>query len=67
MVGPWIRELARAFEDAARLDGAITVDVSDVSFVAAPGVSVLRDLIGRGATLRGCPAYLVSQLDGSEA
>ncbi len=63
LVGPWIAELARSFDQVA--DGAIVVDVSDVSFVASDGVEVLRTIIDRGASLRGCPAYLVPQLFGS--
>ena len=58
--GPWVAELLRAFE---QVEGSpVVVDVSDVSFVAADGVDALRALIGRGAVLRGCPAYLWPQL-----
>jgi hypothetical protein len=64
LVGPWIAELARAFESAAEAPGVPVVDISDMSFAAAEGVAVLRGFIRRGALVRGCPAYLMEQLHG---
>ena len=62
LVGPWIAELVRSFNAAT---GAIVVDISDVSFAASDGVDVLRGFLERGASVRGCPAYLLAQLEGT--
>jgi hypothetical protein len=64
LVGPWVGELARAFDIAVEGLGVVTVDISDMSFAAGDGVEVLRGFIRRGALVRGCPAYLVEQLHG---
>jgi len=63
LVGPWIAELEKAFERAATEGGLITVDISDVTFVSSDGVLALRGFLARRARLRGCPQYLMAQLD----
>jgi anti-anti-sigma regulatory factor len=64
LVGPWITELARAFELQADRGAALVVDISDVSFVSSDGVAMLRGLLRRGASVHGCPTYLEPQLRG---
>jgi len=57
--GPSLAELARHFDILAGQGTLIVIDLSDVMFVASEGVAMLRDLLSRGAGVRGCPAYLV--------
>jgi anti-anti-sigma regulatory factor len=59
LLGPWVAELGRV---CGELGGAsLRLDLAKVTFVDSTGVGLLRDLIGRGATLVACSA-LVSEL-----
>ncbi len=64
LVGEWLAELARCFELASPTQ-SVTLDLSDVSFVSNDGVALLRELMGRGARLHGCPASVAPQLEGA--
>jgi len=52
--GPWVRELDRSWSDAARNNsaGAITLDLTDVTFVNSEGQELLRSLFRKGTDLR---------------
>jgi anti-anti-sigma regulatory factor len=63
--GPSAAELARQFDLLAGQGALIVIDLADVAFVASDGLEMLRDLVGRGAAVRGCPAYLVPQFYGA--
>ena len=65
LMGPWIVELEREFDFVAGGERQITVDISDVTFVAIDAVELLRGFLKRGAALRGCPPYLLQDLQGS--
>jgi hypothetical protein len=57
LVGPWVDELARCWEDlAAGGTRTISVELDAVTFVDAAGKTLLRRMHERGATLAasGC-------------
>jgi ABC-type transporter Mla MlaB component len=61
LVGPWVTELARSCNVLPCSPGCLRLDLSAVTFVDGPGVALLRDLLGRGATLTACSG-LVAEL-----
>ena len=61
LLGPWVTELARSRNELPCSPGCLRLDLSAVTFVDEPGVALLRDLIGRGATLAACSG-LVAEL-----
>jgi ABC-type transporter Mla MlaB component len=61
LVGPWVAELARLCDQLSGSTDRLRLDLSAVTFVDRPGVALLRDLLGRGATLAGCSG-LVAEL-----
>lgn len=66
LLEPWIGELHEACRKTFGLSVPATLDVAGLSFVDAPGTIALRDLLRRGATLRGCSpliAELLKEID----
>jgi ABC-type transporter Mla MlaB component len=61
LVGPWVTELARSCNELACSADCLRLDLSAVTFVDGPGLALLRDLLGRGATLAACSG-LVAEL-----
>ena len=61
LLGPWVAELARSYNELPCPPNRLRLDLSAVTFVAGPGVALLRDLIARGATLAACSG-LVAEL-----
>jgi ABC-type transporter Mla MlaB component len=61
LLGPWVTELAQSCEELPCPLHGLRLDLSAVTFVDEPGVALLRDLIGRGATLAACSG-LVAEL-----
>ena len=59
--GPWVTVLARSCEELSCSPDRLRLDLSAVTFVDGPGVALLRDLLGRGATLSACSG-LVAEL-----
>ena len=51
LLGPWVTELARSCNEFSCSPDCLRLDLSAVTFVDGPGLALLRDLIGRGATL----------------
>jgi ABC-type transporter Mla MlaB component len=61
LLGLWVLELARSCNELPCAPDCLRLDLSAVTFVDEPGVALLRDLIGRGATLAACSG-LVAEL-----
>jgi RNA polymerase sigma-70 factor (ECF subfamily) len=61
LLGPWVAELARLCDELQCAPGCPRLDLAAVTFVDRGGVMLLRDLIGRGATVTACSA-LVAEL-----
>jgi anti-anti-sigma regulatory factor len=65
--GPWVSELARAWEGVAggRPEGALTVDLSEVTFIDSAGKKLLSSLVDSGAQLQAShlmTKYIVEQI-----
>jgi len=61
LLGPWVAELARSCAELPCPADRLRLDLLTVTFVDEAGVALLRELIGRGATLTACSG-LVAEL-----
>jgi anti-anti-sigma regulatory factor len=60
ILGPWVDELSRACaEDSLK---QLSLDLSQVTFVDAAGVELLRQLLKRGVTLAACSGLVAALL-----
>ena len=60
IVGPWVDELSRACaEDSPK---RLSLDLSQVTFVDAAGVEMLRQLLQRGVTLAASSGLVAALL-----
>jgi hypothetical protein len=64
LLGPWVTELARLCNEPACPPDCLRLDLSAVTFVDRPGLTLLRDLLGRGATLAACSGLVAELLRG---
>jgi hypothetical protein len=64
LLGPWVTELARLCNELPCPPNRLRLDFSAVTFVDGPGVALLRDLLGRGATLAACSGLVAELLQG---
>jgi ABC-type transporter Mla MlaB component len=62
LVGPWVGALREVSASA----GQVWLDLSAVSFIDTAGLTLLRDLLARGATVVSC-SRLVEELLQREA
>ena len=62
LAGLDLAELSRSAH-AGLLEGALILDLGDVSLVSAPGRSLLRSLRDSGALLVDCPPSIAGMLD----
>jgi hypothetical protein len=61
LLGPWVAELGRACHELSCPPDRLYLDLAAVTFADGRGVELLRDLLGRGATLTACSG-LVAEL-----
>ena len=64
LLGPWVTELARSCNELACSPDCLRFDLSAVTLVDGPGLALLRDLLGRGATLAACSGLVAELLHG---
>jgi ABC-type transporter Mla MlaB component len=64
IAGPWVEELARVTHTALVESPRVVLDLTDVTFVDASGVTLLRVLRGRQAEIRGSSGFVSSLLNG---
>ncbi len=62
VAGPWVEELSRACETLLAAGEKLELDLADVSFVDAQGVSMLSRFRSRGAKLTNCSPFVEEQL-----
>jgi len=55
MIGPWVAEVRRSCEPFVGHGRRLTLDLTAVTFADREGVTLLRELAGRGADLRCSP------------
>jgi hypothetical protein len=63
VVGPWVGEVRRL---CAPLLGStpLTLDMGDVSFIDADGLTLLRELEARRVNLTNCSPFVAEQIKG---
>jgi anti-anti-sigma regulatory factor len=62
VVGPWVGEL-RQVCDTLLIEGrALKLDLTDVTFADASGLSALSSLKSRGVTITNCSPFVEEQL-----
>jgi len=66
LLGPWVTELARSCNELPCYLDCLRLDLSAVTFVDGPGVALLRDLIGRGATVAACSGLVLELLHAED-
>ena len=62
VVGPWVSELRQVCETLLSEGQALKLDLSDVTFADAAGVTVLSNFKSRGATFKNCSPFMEEQL-----
>jgi len=62
VVGPWVGELRQVCEALMTEGRALKLDLTDVTFADASGVSALSSFKSRGVTLSNCSPFVEEQL-----
>ena len=62
VVGPWVGELRQACETVLKEGRSLRLDLTDVIFADASGVSALSNLKSRGVTLTNSSPFVEEQL-----
>jgi hypothetical protein len=62
VVGPWVGELRRVCETLLTEGRALKLDLADMTFADADGVTVLTGFKTRGVTLKNCSPFVDEQL-----
>ncbi len=62
LVGPWVDELRRASEKFLGNGHRLMLDLTEVTFADPGGVTLLKQLRSRSASLTGCSPFLDEQL-----
>ena len=60
--GQWVAELRRVCEDALAAATRVVLDVTDVRFIDASGVVLLRELVAREVMVRNASLFVSEQL-----
>jgi len=62
VVGPWVGELRQVCEALMTEGRALKLDLTDVTFADASGVSVLSSFKSRGVAFTNCSPFVEEQL-----
>jgi anti-anti-sigma regulatory factor len=63
--GRWVEELRRTCAELLAADGShVTLDLSDVSFIDTPGLTLFKALSVRNVTFTNCSLFAAEQLKG---
>jgi len=62
LVGPWVGELRQVCESLLDEGQKLDLDLTDVSYADASGVSALASLESRGVTISKCSPFVKEQL-----
>lgn len=62
VIGPWVEELSNLCTSLLRREIAVTLDLTDVSFVDGEGLALFRQLRSRRVGLRNCSPLVAEQL-----
>jgi hypothetical protein len=62
VVGPWVAELRQVCEKLLTEGWAVRLDLTDVTFADAGGVTALSSLKSRGVAMTSCSPFVEEQL-----
>jgi ABC-type transporter Mla MlaB component len=62
LMGPWVEELKQACDPFVDSAERLRLDLSAVSFVDAPGLRLLRELLVLGVSLAACSGLIAELL-----
>lgn len=62
LTGQWVGLLRESAESVLGESLTVRIDLKNISFIDCEGISLLRDLIGRGAEPVNAPLFVVEQL-----
>ena len=62
VIGPWVDELRQSCERVLATGAALTLDLTEVTFVERDGVRFLKNLVDSGVAVVNCPAFVTEQL-----
>jgi ABC-type transporter Mla MlaB component len=65
VVGPWVSELRQVCELILSEGRKLKLDLTDVSFADADGVTLLAGFKSRGVTFTNCSPFVEEQLKGA--
>ncbi len=65
LIGPWVEELRRTTVGAGPVSG-LFLDLRDLTFADAEGVTLLRELRAAGAELGMCSELVMALIGGEE-
>jgi hypothetical protein len=66
VVGAWVEELERAWDQAAESVPCLGLDLAAVTFVDAAGIELLRRLVSQGAQVVACSGFVGELLSGEK-
>ena len=64
LAGQWVEELSRAAAAASAGAPRVVLDLAQVTFVDADGITLLRALRDDGVALADCSSFVSSLIDG---
>jgi anti-anti-sigma regulatory factor len=65
--GPWVDELSKLSSQILQKPATrLALDLSEVSFIDANGLELLRELLSRSVSLSSCSLLVAQQLKSSE-
>jgi ABC-type transporter Mla MlaB component len=65
VAGPWVTELWKACEKVLGQGQALVLNLAEVSFLDAAGVTLLTKFRSKGVELDGCSPFVTEQLKGA--
>ncbi len=66
VVGPWVGEMQKVCELVLVEERALILDLADVLFVDASGISALSSLKSRGVSVMACSPFVEEQLKNQQ-
>ena len=66
VAGPWVAELWKACEKVLGEGHALELNLAEVSFLDAAGITLLSEVRARGVELSDCSPFVAEQLKAAE-
>ena len=66
-VGPWVDEVRKLCSHSLARSSRIGLDLSDVTFVDAAGIQLLRDLVRQGIEIVSCSNFVAELIQPEQS